>query len=130
MFHKYNPFKFIPRYIRCQNPDKFQFKFSAILCLRQKVVGVRESLMLPVNSHILKMAAMLKPSAEYNRRAIIEDFHAGRSATEVIRFFEYPRSTIYVVAKYMALEEFNVKFQYASEEESLERMHHEDSRSR
>ena len=38
------------------------------------VVGVREKLMLLVNSHILKMAAMLKPNAEYNRRAaIIED---------------------------------------------------------
>ncbi|EGI58775.1 hypothetical protein G5I_13109 [Acromyrmex echinatior] len=32
------------------------------------VVGVRESLMLLVNSHILKMAAMLKPSTEYHRR--------------------------------------------------------------
>ena len=38
------------------------------------IVGVRE--MLLVNSYILKMAAMLKPSAkEYNRRAaIIEGF--------------------------------------------------------
>jgi len=32
------------------------------------VVGVREILMLLINSHILKMA-MLEPSAEYNRRA-------------------------------------------------------------
>jgi len=38
------------------------------------VVGVRESLILLVNNHILKMAAMLKPSAEYNRRAAIEAF--------------------------------------------------------
>jgi len=52
------------------------------------VVGVRESLMLLVNSHILKMAAMLKSSAEYNRRvAIIEGLRAERSATEIIRFF-------------------------------------------
>jgi len=30
------------------------------------------------------------------------------SATEIIRFFEYPRSTVYdVVAKYMALKQFN-----------------------
>ncbi|KYM94846.1 hypothetical protein ALC62_14441 [Cyphomyrmex costatus] len=44
------------------------------------------------------MAAMLKPSAEYNRRAtIIEGLRAGRSATEIIRFFEYPRSTVYDV---------------------------------
>ena len=73
------------------------------------VIGVQESLMLLVNSHILKMAAMLKPSAEYNRRAaIIEDLRAGRSATEIIRFFGYPRSTVYdVVAKYTALEQSN-----------------------
>ena len=52
------------------------------------VVGVRESLMLLVNSHILKIAAMLKPSAKYNRRAaIIESLRAERSATEIIRFF-------------------------------------------
>ena len=72
-------------------------------------VGVRENLMLLINSHILKMAAMLKPSAEYNRRAaIIEDLRAGRSATEIIRFFGYPRSTVYdVVAKYTALEQSN-----------------------
>ncbi|EGI60876.1 hypothetical protein G5I_10892 [Acromyrmex echinatior] len=72
-------------------------------------VEVQESLMLLVNSHILKMAAMLKPSAEYNRRAaIIEDLRAGRSATEIIRSFRYPRSTVYdVVAKYMALEQSN-----------------------
>jgi len=73
------------------------------------VVDVRERLMLLVNSHILKMVAMLKPSAEYNRRvAIIEDLRAGRSATEIIRFFGYLRLTIYdVVAKYVALEQSN-----------------------
>ncbi|EGI58339.1 hypothetical protein G5I_13554 [Acromyrmex echinatior] len=73
------------------------------------VIGVQESLMLLVNSHILKMAAMLKPSAEYNRRAaIIKDLRAGRSAMEIIRFFGYPRSTVYdVVAKYTDLEQFN-----------------------
>ena len=73
------------------------------------VVGVRESLMLLVNSHILKMAAMSKASAEYNRRAaIIEGLRAGRSATEIIRFFRYPRSTVYdVVIKYTALEQSN-----------------------
>jgi len=55
------------------------------------------------------MAAMLKPSAEYNRRAaIIEGLRAGRSAMEIIRFFGYPRSTVYdVVAKYTALEKSN-----------------------
>jgi len=74
--------------------------------LPSEVVVIRESLMILVNSHILKMAAMLKQSAEYNRRAaIIEGIRIGRSATEIIRFFGYPRSTIYVVvAKYIALE--------------------------
>jgi len=52
---------------------------------------------------------MLKSSAEYNRRpAIIEGLRARRSATEIIRFFGYLRSTIYdIVAKYMALEQSN-----------------------
>ena len=43
------------------------------------VVGVRENLMLLVNSHILKTAARLKSSAKYNRK-IIEGLRAGRSA--------------------------------------------------
>jgi len=73
--------------------------------LPPEVVDVRENLMLLVNSHILKMAAMLKPRESCNRRAaIIKAFRAGRS-TEIIRFFGYPRSIIYeVVAKYAALE--------------------------
>jgi len=49
------------------------------------------------------MAAILKPNA-----AIIEGFRADHSATEIIRFFGYPRSTVYdVVAKYTILEQFN-----------------------
>jgi len=49
---------------------------------------------------------MLRTSAEYNRRAaIIESLRAGRSATEIIRFFGYPRSTVYgIMAKYNASE--------------------------
>jgi len=52
---------------------------------------------------------MLKPNAEYNRRAaIIEGLRVECSATEIIRFFGYPISTIYdVVVKYMALEQSN-----------------------
>jgi len=93
-----------------QNPDKFQFKFFAILPSPEIVVGVRESLMLLVNSHILKMVAMLKPNAEYNRRVI-----EVRLATEIIRFFGYPRSTVYdVVAKY-TLEQSNEDFDYERE---------------
>lgn len=48
----------------------------------------------------------LKSSAEYNRRAaIIESLRAGHSATEIIRFFGYPRSTVYdIVAKYTTSE--------------------------
>ncbi|XP_076279399.1 uncharacterized protein LOC143208672 [Lasioglossum baleicum] len=50
----------------------------------------------------LKTVAMLKANAEYNRKvAIIESVRADRSATEIIRFFGYPRSTVYdVIAKY------------------------------
>jgi len=55
--------------MRHQNSDKFQFKFPAMPS-PEVVVGVRESLMLPVNS-LLKMLAMLKSTAEYNRRAAI-----------------------------------------------------------
>jgi len=40
--------------------------------------------------------AILKPSAEYNRRAaIIESLRARRSEMEIIRFFGYPRLTAY-----------------------------------
>ena len=43
-------------------------------------------------SYSSKSAAMLKPNAEYNRRAvIIEGLRAGRSAMEIIRFFGYSR---------------------------------------
>jgi len=65
--------------------------------------------MLLVNSHNLKMARASKQSAKYNRRvAIIESLRAGRSATEIIRFFGYPKSTVYyVVAKYTASEQSN-----------------------
>ena len=75
---------------------------------------------------------MLKPSAEYNRRvAITEDLRAGRSATEIIRFFRYPRSTIYdIVAKIFGFRTVQWRFQYVSEEESLEKTHHEDPCSR
>jgi len=55
------------------------------------------------------MATASTPGKEYNRRAaIIEDLRAGRSPTEIIWFFGYPRSKIYdVVAKYSASEQSN-----------------------
>ena len=61
------------------------------------IVGVRESLMLLVNSHILKMATMLKPSAEYNRRAaIIEGFRAERNENNsVLWIFDQPFMTLW-----------------------------------
>ena len=64
-----------------------------------------------LNSPNLKIVAMLKPSEEYNgRAAIIESVRAGRSATEIIRFFGYPRSTVYdVVAKYNESEKSNIR---------------------
>ena len=81
-----------------QNPDKFQFKFSAILC--QRLLLARKFEMLLVNSHILKTIAMSKPSAEYNRRAAIEMLSNGNNSVLWI-----PESIIYdVVTKCMALE--------------------------
>lgn len=52
------------------------------------------------------MAEHVKNSAEYNRRtAIIESLRAGRTPPEIIRFFGYPRSTVYDIAqKYTASE--------------------------
>ena len=53
--------------MRNQNPDKFQFKFFGyIVPPPEVVVGIRENLMLLINSHISKMATILKPSAKYN----------------------------------------------------------------
>jgi len=55
------------------------------------------------------MAAASTPGREYNRRAaIIEGLRAGRSPTEIIRFFGYPRSTVCnIVAKYSASKQSN-----------------------
>ncbi|EZA55143.1 hypothetical protein X777_05320 [Ooceraea biroi] len=54
------------------------------------------------------MSEQIRSSAEYNRRmAIIESLRAGHSQSEIIRFFGYPRSTVYdVAAKYLASETF------------------------
>lgn len=73
------------------------------------IVGVWERLMLLINSYNLKMVAMLKPSVDYNRRAtIIKSLRSGRSATEIVWFFGYPRSAVYdFVAKYTVSEQSN-----------------------
>lgn len=55
--------------------------------------------------HNFEMADLVRSSAEYNRRAsIVEDFYARRLPTEITRFFGYPRSTIYIAQKYVALD--------------------------
>jgi len=60
--------------------------------------------MFVVNVHNIKMSEQIKSSAEYNQRvAIIEDLRAERLQTEIIRFFEYLRSTD-VALKYLASE--------------------------
>jgi len=66
-------------------------------------------MLLVINSHKLKMAATSTSGREYNwRAAIIEGLRAGRSPTEIIRSFGYPRSTVYdVVTKYSASEQSN-----------------------
>jgi len=65
--------------------------------------------MLLVNNHKLKMAAASTPGRKYNRRAaIIEGLRAGRSSTEIIRFFLDIRDQIYdVVVRYSASEQSN-----------------------
>ena len=94
------------------------------------VAGVRESLKLLVNSHILKTVAMLKPSAKYNRR----DCDHRRPSHWMLSngnnsVLGYLKSIAYdVVAKYMA-RTVQRRFQYASEEESFERTHREDPRN-
>jgi len=79
-------------------------------CASAKRHSWRLNLMLLVNNHKLKMAAA--PDREHNRRAaIIEGFRAGRSPTEIIRFFGYPKSTVYdVVTKYSTSEQSNKSF--------------------
>ncbi|EGI63023.1 hypothetical protein G5I_08607 [Acromyrmex echinatior] len=37
-----NPYSSLKYRVRHQNPDKFQFKFSAILCLRQRLLLASE----------------------------------------------------------------------------------------
>lgn len=51
------------------------------------------------------MADFVKPSMKYDRRAvIIESLWAGRTPTDIIKFFGYPISTVYDV-KTLRLEE-------------------------
>jgi len=64
----------------------FNLNFSPYCAFKRH--SWRVSLMFLINSHKLKMATVSTPGREYNRRAaIIEDFRAGRSPTEIIRFF-------------------------------------------
>jgi len=93
--------------------DRLKFLFFVLCSLFLLLCGT---------SYILKIAAILKPSVKYNRRAaIIEGLHVGCSATEIIRFFGYPRLTIYDVIKYMALEQSNEGSNILARKSSLER---------
>ena len=65
------------------------------------------------------MIAMLKSNAD-NRSDHRRPSRWALSISEIIRFFGFPKSTVYdIVAKYTALE-VQRKFQYANEEESKE----------
>ena len=65
----------------------FRYIASAKSCWRPKKSDASSK-----QSYSSKSAMMLKPNAEYNRRAvIIEGLRAGRSAMEIIRFFGYSR---------------------------------------
>ncbi|KYN44207.1 hypothetical protein ALC56_01329 [Trachymyrmex septentrionalis] len=79
--------------------------------------------MLLINSHILKIAPMLKPSAEYNRRiAIIEGWALSNGNNSVLWIPEINRRC----GKIYGFRTVQRRFQYASEEESLERTYRED----
>jgi len=67
------------------------------------------------------MAAASIPGRENNRRAaIIEGLRAGRSPTEIIQFFGYPRSTVYDLPRCgkNIVRIIKRKFQYVNKEES------------
>jgi len=53
------------------------------------------------------MADSLRSRSEYDRRAaVIEGVRAGRTPIEIIKFFGYPKSTVYdIVQRYAASEE-------------------------
>ena len=112
--------------MRHQNPDKFQFKFSVILCL-QRLLWHPRKLASSKQSYSQNSRDETKDE-EYNRRAaIIEDFRTGRSAMEIIRFFGYPKSIVYDVEYgFRSNEDSNMP----AYEESFERTHREDPRSR
>jgi len=60
--------------------------------------------MFVVNVHNFKISEQVRSSADNQRAAIIEGLCAGCSHTEIIRVFEYPKSTVYVAIKYLASE--------------------------
>jgi hypothetical protein len=61
---------------------------------------------MSVRLHNLKMAEFIKSSLEYNRRAaIVESLRAGRMPTEIIKFFGYPKPTVYDIGKRHAVSE-------------------------
>jgi len=78
-------------------------------------------LMLLVNSHILKMATMLKSSAEYNRR-LHWAFSNGNNSILWISEINH----LWRCGKIYGFRTVQRRL-YASEEESLERTHREDS---
>ncbi|KYN12086.1 hypothetical protein ALC57_15753 [Trachymyrmex cornetzi] len=53
------------------------------------------------------MAESFRKTSEYNRRAaVIEGIRAGRTPSEIVKFFGYPRSTVYnIVQRYAASED-------------------------
>ena len=117
-------------YTGCVTKIRTNFNLNfQLLYLRQRSLLASEKVwwMLLVNSHYFKMTAMLKRSAaaEYNRRAaIIQDLYAGYSATEIIQFFGYPRSTVYdIVAKYIASEQSNEGSSMPARKSHSKKMH-------
>jgi len=86
------------------------------------VVGIQESLMFLVNSHILKMAAMLESSVSI----IEESSHWTLSNGNNSVFWIPDINRLWRCNKIYGFRTVQRRFQYASEKESLERTHRED----
>jgi len=104
------------------NPDKFQFKFSVILCIHQKLLLASEKAWCFYYRYILKITAMLKPNAEYNRRvAIIEGLRVGHSVNNSVLWIS-EINRLWCCGKIYGFRTVQWRFQYASKEESLKRL--------
>ena len=100
-----------------QNPDKFQFKFSAILCLRQKLLLASEKALLW--TVIFSKWPRCWNQVEYNRRAAIIN-HQRPSRSSII-FWISEINRLWCCDKIYSFKTIQRRYLYATEEESLEK---------